>query len=72
MSKLIAKIPSMAQGIVASSRPKLNKFLYYAKVELVPPTPAEVGEAVKGFQQILNSAKTGKWKQLTVRIIFYF
>uniref|UniRef100_A0A8B9WSV4 Uncharacterized protein n=1 Tax=Bos mutus grunniens TaxID=30521 RepID=A0A8B9WSV4_BOSMU len=42
-------------------------FWYYAKVELVPPTPAEIPTAIQSLTKIINSAKTGSFKQLTVK-----
>nr|XP_002736779.1 PREDICTED: ATP synthase subunit g, mitochondrial-like [Saccoglossus kowalevskii] len=57
------KIPNVANW----SKPRLSKFWYYAKVELIPPTPAEFPKISKGISDIVASAKTGKWKQLTVR-----
>uniref|UniRef100_A0A161THZ4 Atp synthase subunit mitochondrial n=1 Tax=Triatoma infestans TaxID=30076 RepID=A0A161THZ4_TRIIF len=37
------------------------------KVELTPPSPGELSGIGNGIKNIITSAKTGKWKQLTVR-----
>lgn len=39
----------------------------YAKVELVPPTPAEVGGVAQGFNNIVKSAQTGAWRNMPVK-----
>merc|ERR1712168_3272 len=67
MSKLLARIPAMAKAAAESATPKLNTFVHYAKVELVPPTPAELGAVASGLGNIVKSAQTGAWKQLTVK-----
>ncbi|RNA14618.1 ATP synthase subunit mitochondrial [Brachionus plicatilis] len=67
MSKLVSQLPKLANGVVEFSQPRLRTFWRYAKVELRPPTPGEIPEVSKGLTELLNSAKTGKWKQLTVK-----
>jgi F-type H+-transporting ATPase subunit g len=67
MAQLVARIPIIAKGLVESSKPKLATFVKYAKVELVPPTPAEIPQALKGFGQLLKSTATFRWRKLTVK-----
>nr|ACR54103.1 ATP synthase subunit g [Palaemon varians] len=67
MSKLIARIPALAKAGVEAATPKLNTFVHYAKVELVPPTPGELGGVAAGLGNILKSAQSGAWKNLTVK-----
>lgn len=52
---------------MADARPKFNIFLKYAKVELTPPTPADIPEIRAGIGRLMSSAQAGKWKQLTVK-----
>ena len=53
---------------VEFSKPRLAKFWYYAKVELVPPTPGEFPAIQKGVMDIVKAAKTGKYANLTVKV----
>ncbi|XP_054448315.1 ATP synthase subunit g, mitochondrial isoform X1 [Pteronotus mesoamericanus] len=52
---------------VTYSKPRLATFWQYAKVELIPPTPAEIPTAIQRLKKIINSAQTGSFKQLTVK-----
>ncbi len=47
---------------------KLSRFWYFARVELRPPMPSEFGQVQQGIQQIVKSASTGGWRQLTVKV----
>uniref|UniRef100_A0A8C2M9Q8 ATP synthase F(0) complex subunit g, mitochondrial n=1 Tax=Cricetulus griseus TaxID=10029 RepID=A0A8C2M9Q8_CRIGR len=51
---------------VTYSNLRLATFWHYAKVELVSPTPDEFPEAIQSVK-IIQSAKTGSFKQLTVK-----
>ena len=39
----------------------------YAVVELTPPSPTELPAIKNGIVKLLSGAKTGAWKNLTVR-----
>ncbi|BET00101.1 ATP synthase [Nesidiocoris tenuis] len=58
---------NILKNVIATAKPNLATFLKYAKVELVPPTPGEIGQVGAGIKNIISSAKSGKWKTLTVR-----
>ncbi|KAK9507502.1 hypothetical protein O3M35_007344 [Rhynocoris fuscipes] len=58
---------NILRGVMASVQPNLKTFVKYARVELVPPSPSEIGGAARGIGNIISSAKSGKWKQLTVK-----
>lgn len=55
-------------GTVSYATPRLNTFWRYAKVELAPPTPAEFPAVQQGFQNLIKSAQTGKWKTVPVKV----
>lgn len=44
--------------------------LHYAKAELTPPKPTELGQVAKGFNNILTSFRTGRYKQMTVKVLY--
>uniref|UniRef100_H0XQ52 ATP synthase F(0) complex subunit g, mitochondrial n=1 Tax=Otolemur garnettii TaxID=30611 RepID=H0XQ52_OTOGA len=64
---LTEKAQVLVNAAVTYSKPQLATFWYYAKVELVPPTPAEIPRAFQSLKRIVNSAQTGSFKQLTVK-----
>ncbi|KAB0374307.1 hypothetical protein FD755_014563 [Muntiacus reevesi] len=68
---LAEKAPARVNAAVTYSKPRLATFWYYAKVKLVPPTPAETPSAIQSLKKIINSAKTGSFKQPTVWMWFY-
>lgn len=55
-------------AVVEASKPKLDIFLKYAKVELAPPTPSEIPAAIGGFRKLITAFGTGKWRHTPVRV----
>ncbi|XP_037592888.1 ATP synthase subunit g, mitochondrial-like [Cebus imitator] len=66
IGNLVEKTPVLVNAAVTYSQPQLATFWYYAKIELIPPTPAEIPRAIQSLKKIVNSAQTGSFKQLTV------
>ncbi|CAO2612701.1 ATP synthase subunit g, mitochondrial [Lemmus lemmus] len=54
----VEKVPGLVSPAVTYSKPQ---------VELVPPTPADLPAAIQSAKKIIQSAKTGSFKQLKVK-----
>ena len=63
----VEKTPGLVSTAVTYSKPRLATFWQYAKVALVPPTSAELPAAIQSAIKIIQSAKTGSFKHLTVK-----
>ncbi|GAB5577130.1 ATP synthase subunit g [Prionailurus iriomotensis] len=69
MAQFVRNLAEKAPALVneLTRKPRLATFWHYAKVELVPPTPAEIPTAIQSLKKIVKSAQTGSFKQLTVK-----
>ncbi|KAF2885062.1 hypothetical protein ILUMI_21117 [Ignelater luminosus] len=67
MSKLASQGPVLVKKLLAEAQPKFQTFLKYAKVELIPPSPADIPQIRAGIGKIITGARTGAWKQTPVR-----
>ncbi|PAA55024.1 hypothetical protein BOX15_Mlig019424g1 [Macrostomum lignano] len=66
MSALVKSVASATQSGIRSAGPKLSKFWRYARVELKPPTPAEVPQISAEFGKLMQAARRQNWRELTV------
>ncbi|KAL1489836.1 hypothetical protein ABEB36_013768 [Hypothenemus hampei] len=67
MAQLVSKVPALAGKFVAEATPKFQTFLKYAKVELTPPTGADIPQIRTDIGRLISGVKHGNWKNVTVR-----
>ncbi|XP_036603148.1 ATP synthase subunit g, mitochondrial-like [Trichosurus vulpecula] len=63
----VEKAPVLLNAAVTYSKPHLVTFWQYTKVELVPPSPTEILRATESLKKVISSARTGSFKNLTVK-----
>ena len=64
---IVKKIPVL----VEMAKPKLNTFLKYAKVELVPPIPAEIPRAIADATTKIGNLQRQTFRNWTVSTRFF-
>lgn len=64
---MAATASRLVKQLSAEAQPRFRTFLKYAKVELVPPTPADIPQIKAGIGKLIHGAKSGSWKQTTVK-----
>lgn len=53
---------------MSTVKPNLNTFVKYAKVELTPPKLSDLPEIKNEISKIIQSGRTGRWKNITVKV----
>ncbi|KAI9585331.1 hypothetical protein GQX74_001178 [Glossina fuscipes] len=67
MAGVASKGSSMVNNLLAQLRPQMDVFWKYAKVELTPPSPGDIGAIRNGISKLIKGAQSGSYKNLTVR-----
>ncbi|XP_011858440.1 PREDICTED: ATP synthase subunit g, mitochondrial [Vollenhovia emeryi] len=67
MARLITKSTELVKLGVTQAKPVLQVWMQYAKVELTPPTFKEIPAIRSGFSRLIHSARTGRYRDITVR-----
>ncbi|XP_034474204.1 ATP synthase subunit g, mitochondrial [Drosophila innubila] len=67
MASVATKGSGLLNRLLVQARPQLDVFLKYAKVELTPPTPGDIPAIRQSIGNIVKSAKTGSYKNLSVK-----
>ncbi|XP_025896103.1 ATP synthase subunit g, mitochondrial [Nothoprocta perdicaria] len=67
LQRVATRGPQLVSAALAYSRPRLATFWSYARVELAPPTPAEVPKAIESMRAMVRAFQAGRLAQLTVR-----
>ncbi|KAI0240651.1 ATP synthase subunit g, mitochondrial [Lamellibrachia satsuma] len=67
VQRLATKVPELVKACQRCTEPRLKEFLKYARVELAPPTAADLPAIQKGFSNLMTAAKTQKWQAVTVK-----
>eukprot|EP00088_Acartia_fossae_P012570 TRINITY_DN16480_c0_g1_i1.p2 TRINITY_DN16480_c0_g1~~TRINITY_DN16480_c0_g1_i1.p2 ORF type:complete len:106 (-),score=24.54 TRINITY_DN16480_c0_g1_i1:176-463(-) len=63
MAKLVKNIPVL----IELAKPKLSTFVRYAKVELVPPSPAEIPAAIGDASKKIANLQKQTFRNWTVK-----
>ncbi|XP_023296426.2 ATP synthase subunit g, mitochondrial [Lucilia cuprina] len=67
MASIATKSSGLINRLLVQARPQLDTFLKYAKVELTPPTPADIPAIRQGISRLVTGARTGAYKNVSVR-----
>ncbi|XP_063982934.1 ATP synthase subunit g, mitochondrial [Diachasmimorpha longicaudata] len=67
MAGLAGKAVTLAKTALTLAKPQAEIILRYAKVELTPPKPGDIPAIRAGLAKLIHSAKTGAYKNLTVK-----
>ncbi|XP_012234607.1 ATP synthase subunit g, mitochondrial [Linepithema humile] len=67
MAGLVGKTTELIKLSVTHARPVLQVWQQYARVELTPPTLKDVPAIRSGFSKLIQAARTGRYRDVTVR-----
>lgn len=67
MRGAIKKFTSLISKITEISKPNLQIFMKYAKLELTPPKLSNLPEIKNEISKVIQTTKCGQWKNITVK-----
>ncbi|CAH8833127.1 unnamed protein product [Trichobilharzia szidati] len=67
IAKLVNCGSKASAFVIKEATPRLSKFKEYARVELRPPTRADIKPAMEQANKLFTAAKSGAWKNVTVK-----
>ena len=70
MSKLVGRMSSLSVAALKWTSPRAKTIWNYSKVELRPPTPAEVSQAIPMAKKGLNTLTTGRYLDMNFKEAF--
>merc|ERR1739848_548147 len=70
MAAIVTRASNKLIGLATYLRPKAQTFWAYARVELAPPSPAEIPQITKEASAIVKAARTAAYKKTTVKDAF--
>lgn len=54
-------------AVAVKTKPAIGKFLYYARVELVPPKISDIPAIRNDIKKLISAGKNGRYLELSVR-----
>ncbi|KAH0954765.1 hypothetical protein HN011_008316 [Eciton burchellii] len=67
MAGIVTKTTQLVKHSINYTKPVLQVWMQYAKVELSPPTLKDIPAIRNGFSRLIHSARTGRYRDVTVR-----
>ncbi|EFN85514.1 ATP synthase subunit g, mitochondrial [Harpegnathos saltator] len=67
MASFMVKTINLTKAGIKKAIPVLNVWKQYAMVELTPPSPRDIPAIRNGFAKLVEGAKTGRFREVTVR-----
>ncbi|TPP64976.1 ATP synthase subunit g [Fasciola gigantica] len=67
MERLVNASSKVISVLLTKGKPAISKFITYAKVEMRPPSVADLTPALAEANRLIAAAKAGKWKNVTTK-----
>ncbi|CAH8447405.1 unnamed protein product [Schistosoma mattheei] len=72
LTRVINLASKVSAFVIQETSPRLIKFREYARVELRPPTQADLKPAVEQATKLICAFKSGAWKNVSVKGLLHF